>query len=220
MRRSKTLQHKIKLLEKKLHNKKCLYTDNPQSAAQNIEDYKSYLSYKFNFFKSTNVWSTAGKIFSYSRRSLFVARIFKYAASVIAFIESSAVFLITGAVLLLLIPVSLLSAAILAVINTFNGRKYNRFILPKLKDKKILFLVAKKGFDISRGSYFHNMVYDFTSNADNFVFVVSKSLKNGFFLTAKLQKDNLIVIREPYFFKLLKHLRQNRSDYNRITIVH
>ena len=178
------------------------------------------MSYKYNFLKNTNVWSTAGKIFSYSRRSLFVARIFKYAASVIAFIESSAVFLITGAVLLLIIPISLVLAAVLAVINAFNGHKYNRIIIPKLKDRKILFLTAKNGFNISRGSYFDEMVCSFANKNDYFVFIVSKSLKDGLFLTAKSMKDNLVIVREPYFFRLIKHLGHNRANFSRITIVH
>ncbi len=219
-RRSELLERKVKKLEKSFGKTKRLFSDRPRSSAVYIEAYTGFLSYKYNSLKSTNVWNTAGKIFSYSRRSLLVARIFKYAAAVIAFIESSAVFLISGAVLLLIIPISLAFAAVLAIIDSFHGRKYNKIIIPKLKDKKILFLIAKRGFNPSRGSFFDKMALDFATESEYFVFVVSKSLRDGIFLTAKTVTDNLVVIREPYFFRLMKFIKHNRSGFENTTIVH
>ncbi len=214
------LEHKVKKLEKKLGKVNNRFTVPERNSAVYIEAYTGFLSYKYHSLKSTNVWNTAGKIFSYSRRSLLVARVFKYTAAVIAFIESSAVFLISGAVLLLIIPISLIFAAVLAVIDSFHGRKYNEIIIPKLKNKKILFLMAKKGFNPSRGSYFDKMALDFAIDREYFVFVVSKSLKDGLFLTAKKVTDNLVIIREPYFFRLMKFIKCNRTDVENITIVH
>lgn len=185
-----------------------------------IERYTNYLSYKYNLLKNTNVWNTAEKIYSYSRRSFFIAKIFRYSSAVIAFVETSAVFLVCGAALLLLIPLTLLLTLVFVIIDAQNGKRLNKLIVPKLKGKRIIFLIAKNGFSIKRGAYFDNMAIDLAKNQDNFVIVVSRSLKSGGLYGLTLSSENLAVIRETNFFRLNKSIKASGIDTNNAVIVH
>lgn len=219
--RRKRLEHRVRSLEEKIEKSRSrsdrLKSTSPDVA---IEKYTSYLKYKYNTLKSTDVWNTAERVVSYSRTSLFIARLFKYASAIVAFIETSAVFLICATVLLFVIPATLLLALILMLIDMAGGKKFNEKILPRLKNKKIIFLVAQAGFRENRGTYFDNMAKDFAKNENYFTVVVSKSLRDGKFLTAKFVGDNLVVIRETYFFRLKKAIIKSGISEKNLIIVH
>ena len=182
-----------------------------------IESYSNYLSYKYSSLKSTSIWSTAKRILSYSRRSLFVARIFRYASAFIAFVETSAVFLVCGAILLLLIPLTLILTLFFSLLDRKSGRDINREIISRAEGKRIVFLMAKDGFSQKRGSYFDNMALDLAKDDDRFIIVVSNSL---FSRTSLCLCDNLAVIRETNFFRLMRSIENSNVEKNSIMIVH
>ena len=208
-------------LEKKIETQQFLCDSlKKYSKEVTIDKYENYLKYKYSLIKSTGVWNTAERFFTYSRRSLFVARLFKYGALIVAFIETSAVFLIFATALLFIIPATLLFALILMLTDIIAGRKYNEKILGQIKDKKILFLIARKGYRKNRNSYFDKMACDFANNGHYCVIVISKSLRDGIFLTARFESKNLIIIRESYFFRLKRAIKTAKFDAGRVIIVH
>ena len=218
--KSMLLSRKVKLLEDKLEHTRHRFGTIGNSPSVHIEGYTNYLSYKYNTLKNTNVWNTAEKIYSYSRRSLFIARIFKYTSLFIAFIETSAVFLVFGAAILILIPATLALTLILSMLDSRSGKRLNKEIIPKLYGKRIIFLIAKDGFSPSRHSYFDNMALDLSRNEARFVIIVSHSLRNCMPRGSRCIGENLAVIRETNFFRLMKSIEASDIDKNSILIVH
>ncbi len=219
--KNKRLENRISDLEKKLDSKNNISSTFEKASPEvSIERYENYLKYKYNLIKSTDVWNVTGRIFAYSRRSLFIARLFKYASLIIAFIETSAVFLLTATVLLIIIPSALVLALILMIVDTIAGRKYNDKILSQIKGKKILFLIAQKGYKKERGSYFDRLASDYAKDGRYYVIVISKSLRDGLFLTARFNEERLVVIRETYFFRLKRALIKANIKNENVIIVH
>lgn len=214
------LSRKIQLLEDKLERTEHRFRMLGDTPAVHIEGYTNYLSYKYNSLKNTNVWNTAEKIYSYSRRSLFVAKIFRYTSMFIAFIETSAVFLVCGAALLVLIPATLILTLVLSLIDSRNGKRLNREIVPRLYGKRVIFLVAKDGFSYKRRSYFDCMALDLAHDENRFVIVVSHSLRACATRTSGCSRDNFAVIRETNFFRLVKSIESSGINKNDIIIVH
>ncbi len=77
--------------------------------------------------------------------------------------------------------------------------------------------MAKDGFSQKRGSYFDNMAFDLAKDRNRFIIVVSHSLKLG---ASGCLNDNLAVIRETNFFRLMKSIENSNVKKESIMIVH
>ena len=218
--KNKRLETKLRSLEEKIEKQnKISYTLKQSHKDVSLEKYENYFKYKYNLFKSTDLWDSTSRVLAYSRRSLFIARLFRYASMIVAFIETSAVLVITASVLLVLLPLTLALAIILIAIDSINAKKSNSEIYKKIQNKKVLFFVAQNGYRANRNTYFDKMVRDFSDNDDYCVIVVSKSLRDGLFITSK-SDGKLTIIRETYFFRLRRFLYQKRKNKNQMYIVH
>lgn len=219
--KNRRLEKRVDELERELQKSKRIahtYEDTVKDIS--IERYESYLKYKYNMIKATDVWNTAERIVVYSRRSLFIARLFKVASVAVAFIETSAVFILCATVLFFFIPSALLIALIIYLVDIVVAKKQNARILPALEDKKIVFLIAQKGYSSTRGSYFDRMARELADNGHYYVIVVSKSLRDGLIGGVRFEGENLIVVRETYYFRLKKALKEAQTDTNDMITVH
>lgn len=218
--RNKRLESRIATLEDKFEKQsKVSQALNKSRKYVSLERYEDYFRYKYNMIKSTDLWDSAGRIIAYSRRSLFIARLFRYSSMIVAFIETSAVLVITASVLLFLLPVTLALAIILMTVDSINAKKSNLAIFEKAQNKTILFFVAQDGYRANRNSYFDVMVRDFSMSEKYFVIVISKSLRDGLFITSQTA-GNLTIIRETYFFRLKRYLNKMKFDKKKMYIIH
>jgi len=219
--KNKSNEARIESLEEKLEKASvALQTIKTASQDTAIDNYESYFKYKYNSLKSTAVWSTAGRVFTYSRRSLFVAKLLRYASIIIAFVETSAVFLLFSTILLIALPAMLLLGLILMIVDVISGKKNNDKILTAVRDKKILILIAHKGYRKNRNTYFDSMVREYAKEGRYCVIVVSKSLVDGPFLTAKFHSKNLVMIRESYFFRFKRAIKKANLYKEKVIIVY
>ncbi|MBQ7821190.1 MAG: hypothetical protein IJ391_02795 [Clostridia bacterium] len=219
--KNKRLEQRVASLEDKLDKKRRTEHIFEKAARDiSIERYASYFKYKYSLIKSTDVWNTAERVIAYSRRSLFIARLIRYSAIIIAIIETSAVFLLCATVFAVIIPVTLLIAIILILIVTVTGKKYNEQLLPLFNDKRIIFILAQKGYKRSQNTYFAHMVRELANDGNYYVIVISRSISDGLFFSARLERENLAVIRESYFFKLRRAIRKAGIDSSKMIIVH
>lgn len=220
----KRLENRVDSLEGRIERDRAV-SDRMRKSSANvaIEGYANYFKYKYNDIKSTDIYNRAERIFAYSRTSLFIARIFRYASVIIAIIETSAVFLLCATIVLIAVPVTVAAALILALFDLIGAKKFNEAIIPKLKDKKIVFLISDKGYRSEKrgkNTYFDRMTRELAADPERFIIVVTKSIRNGRFLTAKFAADNIAVIRETYFFRLRRAIEAAGIGGENTTIVH
>ena len=208
------LKSRISRLENETKQRERINSQN-EKRALTIDSFKSFFSYKSAIIKSTNVWNAAEKIFVYSRRSLFAASIFRYAAVVIAFIETSAVLVIFSSALLILVPTLILGVVALMILDLMSGKKYDRIIADAVKGKKAVILSAHRCYKNSR--FLKGFVRELAKKGYT-VIVITKSLKDGTFPTAKVTDPHIILIREAYFFRL-RHILKD-SGCTGIIMVH
>ncbi len=184
---------RAKKLENELSQKLLIHSNIKQKSAH-IEDFKGFFAYKLALLKSTEFYGRAERIFTYSRRSLLAVRISKYAAVAIAFIETSAVLVIFSGAILVLVPILFSTVIALAFLNMFSGKKYERLIREMTLTKRTVIIVSKSA---RKADVFAREMLA-RSHA---VIIVTSSLKDGFFISAKI-KGGVILVREAYFFKL------------------
>lgn len=219
--KNRRLEKRVDELERELQkSKRVAHTYEDAVKDVSIERYESYLKYKYNMIKATDIWNAAERIVVYSRRSLFVARLFKIASVAVAFIETSAVFILCATVLLFFIPAALFIALMIYLVDIVAAKKHNALILPAFDGKKILFLIAQKGYSSTRGSYFDRMARELACDGRYYVIVVSKSLRDGLIRGVRFEGENLIVVRETYYFRLKKALKEAQIDTDDMITVH
>lgn len=172
------------------------------------DTYNDYFSYKLAGIKRTELWNTAERIFTYSRRSLLAARIFRYAAVALAFIETSAILVIVSSSALLIIPILLCGILSLAFLDIFSDKKYDRIIISASENRRIVIIATAKSFC---NSHFLMGVSNELAARGHTVIVVTSSLKDGLFTTARKKNSQVFLIREPYFFRLCKTLKREHK---------
>lgn len=219
--RNKRLENRAKELEEKLeHEKRLSFELKKRSRNLSIEAYTGYFKYKYNMLKSTDVWTTTERIFTYSRRSLFIARLLRYTALAIALIETSAVFLLFTSALAIIIPVTLACALLIFLTVMIIGDRQSRILMPMLDGKRIVFIFTSDSYKKRRSTYLEQTVNELADNGRYFVFVVSSSLKDGMFLTSRSISKNAHILRETYYFKLMRTIRASDIDTKQIITVH
>lgn len=219
--KNKRLENKVRSLEEKLlREKKQSYEIKRRSEKKSIESYTGYFRYKYNTLKSTDVWTATERIFTYSRRSLFAARLLRYTALAVALIETSAVFLIFTSALAIILPVTLMCAALVFLCVMLIGNKQSRMLIPMIGKKKIVFIFTSESYFSRKNGYFGRTVSEFANDGRYFVFIVSSSLKDGFFLTSRAVFENAHILREAYYFKLMRAIRKCGINQNQIITVH
>ena len=219
--RNKRLENRAKELEEKLeHEKRLSFELKKRSLNVSIEAYTGYFKYKYNMLKSTDVWTTTERIFTYSRRSLFIARLLRYTALAIALIETSAVFLLFTSALAIIIPVTLACALLIFLTVTLIGDRQSRILMPMLAGKRIVFIFTSDSYKKRRSTYLEQTVNELADNGRYFVFVVSSSLKDGMFLASRSISKNAHILRETYYFKLMRTIRASDIDTKQIITVH
>ena len=219
--KNKRLESKARALEDKLEReKKILHELKNRSYVVSIENYTGYFKYKYNLLKSTDVWTTTERIFTYSRRSLLAARILRYTALSVALIETSAVFLLFTSALAIMIPVILLCTILVFISVMIVGKNQNNRLIPIISDKKIIFIFNSEGYTKRKDGYLAGTVKELAGDGRYFIFLISSSIKHGIFLTARSVCENAMILRETYYFKLMREIRKSNIDDKQIILVH
>ncbi len=218
---NKRLLHRVDSLEDRLERERRVIRTLKRSERDvSIERYAGYFKYKYNLLKSTDVWSTAERIFAYSRRSLLAARLIRYGALAIAVIETSAVFLLFTSVLAIVVPVTLIAGLLICFAVMITGNERNKRLLPLLQGKRIIFIFAPDGYKDKNHRYLQRMTQELAQNEEYFVLVISSALRDGFYLTAHMERPRIAIIREAYFFKLRRAMRAYGINDSQVIMVH
>ena len=172
-------------------------------------NYNNIFSYYYNNIKSTGLWNTLLKISKFTKSYFFISRLVKYAAVVVAFIETSASLIIASAVLLVLIPIVCVSSFVTYISCLRQYKKVNP-VMQKVVDnsKKLVFIDAKKGYFRKETHYINNMAKQFRDEG-NTVFVVSHSLLHDRFVSVRKAEKGIWVVKMNYYFTLKRKILSN-----------
>ena len=85
--------------------------------------HKTFLAYLLAKLRKTSFWNIADRIIKYSRRFLFIGRIFRYISIAFAIIETSAVLIISAALIALVIPILFVALVSFYIADLIIGRR-------------------------------------------------------------------------------------------------
>ena len=176
------------------------------------DNYNNIFSYWYGNIKENGIWNTVLRISKYTRRYFFISRLIKYAAAVIAFIETSATLVVVFTALVIMIPIALTAIMLTALINVFQYKKLNPQIeLDIKKSDKIVFIDAKKGYFRKKEHYLNQMAKTFRDEGYT-VFVISHSALHDRFTAARRRGECFWVIKLNYYFVIKKLFLKGKED--------
>lgn len=180
--------------------------------AHKYDNYNNIVSYWYGNIKENGFFNLVLRASKYTRRYFFISKIIKYAAAVIAFIETSATLVVVFTALVIMIPVSLLTMLVTAIINIFQYKKLNPEIAYDIeKSDKIIFIDAKKGYNRKRKHYLNHMAESFICEGYT-VFVISHSLFSDRFTAARKEGESLWVVKLNYFFVIKRLFLRGKEE--------
>lgn len=181
---------------------------------------KNFASYLFGTFKSRTFFLYYQKFIFLLRKYAFVTTTLKILLFLWTLLQSSALFVLFTGSIAIIAPLTIFFSYI-AIFLTFLGRKkLNRRMRQTLKDKKITVFYPPKGRAFDTNSYFRSFVRSSASAEDSAVVIVSPYYFNTkgitrskkYYIAARLEAQNVILIRKHYFFTFKKHVLSDISD--------
>ena len=180
----------------------------------------NFASYLLGTFKSRTFFLYYQKFIFLLRKYSFVTTTLKILLILWTALQSSALFVLFTGSLAIVAPVTIIFSYI-AIFITFLGRKkLNRRMKQTLSGKKITVFFPQKGRAFAQGSYFKGFAGSAASSENSAVVVVSPyyfdtkgvSGSKKYYLAARLEDENVILIRKHYFFTFKKHVLSDASD--------
>ena len=180
---------------------------------------KNFASYLFGTLKSRTLFLYYQKFIFILRKYAFVTTTLKILLVLWTALQSSALFVLFTGSLAIVAPITTIFSYI-AIFLTFLGRKnLNRRMKQTLGGKRITVFFPQKGRAFAQDSYFKGMV-NATASENAAVVVVSPyyfdtkgvSVSKRYYLAARHESENVILIRKHYFFTFKKHVLSDASD--------
>ncbi|MBR5515618.1 MAG: hypothetical protein IKU52_05400 [Clostridia bacterium] len=169
-------------------------------------------SYWYSCVKTKGAWSIITRFAKYARRYLFISRMIKYAALIIAFIETSATLVIAASVLIIAIPLILTGFVLTLIISSVKYKRTDPVISKELEEaQKIIFIEAPKGYNRKKSAYLNRMAECF-NNEGYKVIVVSRSYRCDRILCAKRTESGIWVVMLNYYFVIKRKFLENKED--------
>ncbi len=160
--------------------------------------YKTFLAYLLAKLRKTSLWSIADRVIKYSRRFLFIGRIFRYISIAFAIIETSAVLIVSAALIALVIPVLFVALVSFYIADLIIGKRImsSDNLRDALKRDKILIFS-------DAGSFGEGFAEELSKNgAAVFIITASPARK---FISAK-QENGVFYVRHAFFFRLKRRM--------------
>lgn len=165
---------------------------------------KTFIAYIIAKLRSTSVWSLADRIIKYARRFMLVGRILRYISIAFTVIETSAVLILSAAVIAVLLPImfiALVSFYIAEII--IGGRIMRSREMCGMLSRKQIYIISQAG-DFGEGLAVE------LSRGGAAVFVITASL-NKRFISAE-QINGVYYIRHAFFFRLKRRMLEKNAD--------
>ncbi len=196
-------------------NQKCADALALARAHQALQTHRSVWSYARACWREATLYMLWKRCLTAFRRFRLVTLILRISAFLLAALETGALVLLSGFLLLLCLPVLIFLSLMILITALWEAPQKNREILAKIAQKRIYVLFLEEG----SGAFFKANVYDLASRENSAVVIISPfwfstrgiAQKRGFYVTAREEMENVFLVRRYYFFALKKHVLGTRS---------
>ena len=190
------------------------------SLKKDLFERKNFASYLFGTFKNRTFFLYYQKFIYILRKYTFVTTTLKILLLIWTLIQSSALFVLFTGSIALIAPFTIFFSYVMIFLTFLGRKKLNRRMKQTLKDKKITVFYPPKGQAFASHSYFKSFVSSTAAAPDSVAVVVSPYYFNSkglsrskkYYLAARFESDNVILIRKHYFFTFKKHVLSGASD--------
>ena len=185
-----------------------------QARRENTFSQKSHFSYFRHALKNASLFRAYSKIINTVRHFTFVTTTIQVVLTLLTILKSGVIFLISTSAFLVTLPFTVLLSGIGAILTLFGSKKATATNKPILSGKKVyVFFPAKKSI-VRTDSYFAGFVDSMLHQPDAVCVIVTQGFffsrgitgKKNYFFTSRVEKDNLIIVRRHYYFKLKKSI--------------
>ena len=203
-------EKKLRLLNKETQSDVTSYIS---GKAVRYSDSNHYIGFLLRSLKASNIYSrfkTLVKIFSRFRIVSFLVKLFTAA---VVFLETGAHVILLSTIALITLPITTFLGLITFIVAFLCSNTANRRLasLPDKKNVYIFFPSSVKQF--RSNSFFNGWVREIASDKNNLVVIVSPAfwkasghLKGRYYLHYRKETQNIIMIRKYYFFSFRRNV--------------
>ena len=156
--------------------------------------YKTFISYAAAKIRSTSIWNTADRTFKYTRRFLFLTRIFRYIRTAVNIIEASAALIAVTALVIVLVPITIFFLIGFAIADFIIGTRILRGeTLQKALGCDSIYIISKAG------NFGESFARELSKDGAT-VFIITSALDRKFI--SLTESGGIYYIRHAFFFRL------------------
>ena len=183
-----------------------------------FQDYGNIFTFYTDALRHNVLFTRANKLMRYARGYFLISKLIKYTSVAVAFVETSATLIVISSVLLALIPLFILTAAVLTVVSLSQFKRYDGELEPIFaKGGNIMFIYTGRGYSNKRAAFLRGMANGFADGGYT-VFVVSRPIfRDGTGGTKKI-RDGLWVVKLNYFY-IMKRRFLKGADKSKMTFI-
>ncbi len=199
-----------------------------QSRSEILYSRKSYTSFLISHISNTSVFHVYKRIIAFLKKYTLISTTLKIAAVILAVLQTSTVFVLATSVFVVSLPFTFLVGYTALLLSLFGRRKLKKRIKELAASKDIFILTPPRGRAFERGSFFRGMAEDIASDKEKLVIIISPFFfsskgvgesKKPFFM-ARIESENVIIVRRHYYFSLKRSRRKNTDEKNDVTILY
>ncbi len=182
-------------------------------------DAAGYPRYLYDSLRRSSPFRIWSRVMTYFRRFRFLSVIFRAAAQIIAFIETSAILIVTSTIFVVTLPLLLIALLASSIVTRTRGRRLNRRLAAELKDKRIFVFFPSASPEPGYGSVMHATVEQLGGREGCVCFVVSPHTvssrifgQRGMFFLMRQPSENVFYIRRSYYFLLRRDVLDSLGE--------
>jgi hypothetical protein len=189
-------------------------------AKKDLFERRTFASYLWGTFKNRTFFLYYLKFVDVLRKYAIVTTTLKVLLVIWTLLQSSALFVLFTGSVALSAPITILLSYIALIIAFFGREKLNKRTRRALKGKKVTVFFPSKGRPFDRTSYFREFVNSLAKDPGAAVVIVSPyyfgsrgvSALKRYYLAARFERENVILIRKHYFFTFKKNVLSDMTD--------
>jgi len=202
------------------------FTSYVSSKADRYASSNHYLGFLFRSLRASNIYNRTASLVKILSRFRVVSFLVRLITAAVVFLETGAHVLLLSTIGLITLPITTVFGVITFTVAFLMSSRANRHLasLPYKKNVYVFFPQNVKQF--KGDNFFKGWISEIASNKKNLVIIVSPAfwkrsgyVKGKYYLHYRKDAENIFMIRNYYFFSFRRNVL-NRSMTERIYMIH
>ena len=186
---------------------------------------RNYLFYLSSLLQKSQIYLLWHRYLDVFRKFRFLSLLFRIYSYLFVLLQLGTAFFVLVVGLLLLLPLLILSAGIVAFSALLLYRRENKSMARILRDQSVVVFFPTRGGELTEGNFWRTHVEALASYQGKTVLIVSPYFWSGkgitgnrFYFLLRKEKENIYILRKHYYFSLKQAVLDKKT--NSLTLIY